>query len=208
MKCLTPYIYIIGIVFLFGCASGSGTATTPSPYAPDAIRVSYKSDSLLNAYDGAPHALRIVVYQLDCINGFNDFSKSKDGLLMLLSAKSFDSSVLSVDTFSIEPASNGTLSLARVEKTAWVGLAAGYNGLEPDKSTRFYQIPVKKARHVPVVSDPKPEPQTLDMSVVFTSDSVQDNPLQNPPKPEPQTLDMTVGLASGRFQNYPLQHGQ
>lgn len=162
---LSRLIFIV-VLFLLGCSSGKNSIKPAMPFASKAIHLSYRGDSQLNLYNDKPHALLVVIYQLDTVNGFAGLSKTEDGLLALLSGKPFDSSVMQVQPLFIEPGTKGNLDLDRVEKTAWVGIAAGYNSLMPNSATKFYMIPVKGSKQLP-----------LSIDLIFSSNSIQDNPV-------------------------------
>jgi len=167
-----------------GCSSGSSSvATTSRPYSPEGISLAYTSDSLLNSYDGRPHALLLVIYQLDGLNGFTSLTQDQTGLLSLLSGRVFDKSVMSVERRSIEPGRTDTLIIARPENAEWVGIAAGYNTLDPKLSTRYFKIPVKfKKTGLPVVSKTKGFAEKLELSLIFSPTSIQDAPIINEKK--------------------------
>lgn len=159
-----------------GCSSSGHSAKTAKAYHPDGITLAYEAEPLLNIYDGRSHTLHLVVYQLDSPNGFRKLSGNADGLAVLLSASAFDQSVLNVSTYSIEPASADTIAIGRAENALWVGIAAGYNAMQPDDATRCYRIPQQHIRGVPLVSKSKDVPEPLDIRIRFTSNSIRENP--------------------------------
>jgi type VI secretion system VasD/TssJ family lipoprotein len=172
---------ILTLCLIFSGCSGSGNvAQGPAeiPFCPSAIHLSYQADPQLNTYNGMSHAIMLVVYQLQNNNIFLDLSKTESGLLVLLSGQNFDSTVMSAQRYFIEPGSSGNLDIDRAEKTQWVGIAAGYNALEPDKSVRFYRIPLKKVKKgMPLFSKTRMEAEALDINISLSPYGIQDNPI-------------------------------
>jgi len=107
-----------------------------------AIRIGYRADPMLNAYDGAAHTVMLIVYQLAGPETFADLAKKRDGLQSLLEGKRFDTSVAGVGTFIIQPGREGVIRLDRSENARWVGIAAGYYSLDTDRAAAVYSIPV------------------------------------------------------------------
>jgi type VI secretion system VasD/TssJ family lipoprotein len=166
-------------MLISGCSSSGNIAQGPAeiPFCPSAIHISYKADPQLNIYNGMSHAIMLVIYQLQNNNTFLDLSKSEAGILVLLSGQNFDSTVMSVQRCFIEPGSTGNLDIDRAEKTQWVGIAAGYNSLEPDKSSRFYRIPLKKVKKgMALFSKTRMEADSLDINISLSPYGIQDNP--------------------------------
>lgn len=173
---------IIFCLLFSGCFSATESEQLPVeiPFRSNAIQLTYQADPFLNIYNGQPQALLLVVYQLADNNTFLDLATSGDGLLVLLSAKPFDSSVMSVRQYFIEPGESGNILIDRVEKTQWVGITAGYNNLDPEKSIRYYKIPIKKVKKgIPLLSRDKTEAGILNKAITLTPDSIQNNETSN-----------------------------
>lgn len=173
---------IILCILCYGCSSSGNTVQNPVaiPFRPKAIHLDFQADSLLNAYNGMPHAIMLVIYQLENNSAFLDLSKTEDGLRIMLLGKAFDTSVLSARQYFIEPSTRGSIQIDRVEKTQWIGIAAGYNSLYPDKSTAYYMIPMKIVKKgLPLVSKKIAEPGLLYINITLTPDSIQNNGVKN-----------------------------
>jgi type VI secretion system VasD/TssJ family lipoprotein len=171
-------------LILCGCSSSSSSSSAKQsvviPYAQKGIHLSYHADSYLNLYEGNPSNLLLIVYQLESINGFRILSQTREGLLALLDGKEFDSGVMNVAQLFIAPGSSDNVEFDRAEKTRWVGIAAGYNSLDPRRSTRFYPIPVvTKGRNIPLVSKTRQEPGRLYIDLFLSSGSIQNNPVHH-----------------------------
>ena len=166
---------LLAFFSLTACSSHKQQLEPAWSYAPGGIHLVYQSDSLLNNYDSKPHALLCLVYQLKSINGFKKLTASRDGLLHLLKGESFDSSVMGVGRLFIQPSHKDTVKLSRVENAKWVGIVAGYNDLDPEKSTKFYEIPVKiKSKGIPLFKKHEAEIEVLTLDLVFSSNSIQE----------------------------------
>lgn len=141
---LFPFVCIS---LALSCASVSTSAKKePDPartFGPKGIEIKIAASGLLNAHNDEPHALVMLVYQLDNINSFKQLTKDESGIEKLLQKEKFDPSVLSIDQLVIEPGDNKTFLLDRAENTKWVGIVAGYYSLSPGLVSRFYEIPVK-----------------------------------------------------------------
>jgi len=131
----------LALLSLVGC----GKKTPPQPtwsFEPNAIRIDYTSDPMLNAFDGRAHTLLLVIYQLTDVNAWNDLAKGEPGLRKLLQAQKFDQSVVSLDKYIIQPSEDKAITLYRSENAQWVALVAGYYQLFPGKSNMTFNIPV------------------------------------------------------------------
>ncbi len=160
-----PLLYVIVVLCLFIVSCG-GKSPEPEPeweYKPKSIQVSVSAAAMLNEYQGASHALQLVIYQFDNINKFVELAEYRDGLKKLLKAKNFDPSVQAVKKIFIDPGQTDKLVLDRAEKARYVGIVAGYFELIPGRATCFFEIPhkVKKKgmiffrKKVAVISDLK-----------------------------------------------------
>ncbi len=140
-------VWCLLVLLLAGCGGSSAAelkAATPQwTYAPGAVKLRYRSDKRLNEYDGRAHTVAMCVYQLSKPNAFNTLSKTKKGLLKLLQCKSFDPSVVYYEIVYAQPGEDRLDFLDRAEDAKYMGVAAGYNLLEPRQSTRLFQYPVE-----------------------------------------------------------------
>ena len=135
-------IFVVPFFFFVACSS------TPKPvdgsdekFAKQAISIVYKSSDKLNVYDNQSHVIPLVVYQLNDINSFESLDKNREGIIKLLEAKKFDSSVMSVTKYYVSPNETKELLLNRATKTVWVALVVGYYDMQPLQSTLKYRIP-------------------------------------------------------------------
>lgn len=139
------------LCFFFSLLLGScGTKQEPAPkldYAKGAVTVQYQADKQLNFSDQQPHALLLVLYQLSDVNVFNSFVGYREGLVKLLQATSFDSSVTAVHKKYIEPGSSGRMIFDRAGQTQHLGIVAGYYDLIPEKSSHLTALTFDTSRH-------------------------------------------------------------
>lgn len=96
---------------------------------------------MLNVFDGKPHTLVLVVYQLAGLEAFNSLAKDEDGLRKLLEGERFDPSVISADKIIVQPATKNEVFFDRFENVRWVGIVAGYYGLTPGQVNQTFKIP-------------------------------------------------------------------
>ncbi len=132
-----PLLFIL----LFSCAP----RPVPQPswtFETGAIRIGYRADPMLNAYDGAAHTVVLAVFQLTGPETFSDIAKTPDGIRSLLEGKKFDESVVGFGSYIIQPGQEGAIRLDRSENGRWVGIVAGYYDLSPDRVTATFSVPV------------------------------------------------------------------
>lgn len=165
---------ILLIFCVFGMISGCGKKPPPPQlkYAKDAITIEYQAEKELNMYNRNPHTLMVVLYQLSEVNAFNNLAASKDGLVQLLSAKSFDPSVTTVIKKYLEPGSSGSWIVDRAEKTQHVGMVAGFYTLSPDKSAILVDITYDTSRHGWLLKKTTTV-NPLDVKLIFGKDGVR-----------------------------------
>ena len=132
---------------------------------PDGVSLRIKSGTRLNEFEGKSHTVSVCVYQLSNANIFQNLSKQKDGVITLLNCKSFDKSVASFNRAIVEPGKTVDLVLDRAEGAQFVGLAAGYFELKPDKSVKLVEIPVDVVEKGVFTTDTyrRPAPLNLDL---------------------------------------------
>jgi type VI secretion system VasD/TssJ family lipoprotein len=116
----------------------------PAPalaYVPQGLLLTIRAEPDLNVQDDQPHALLVVLYQLNGVNAFNQLAKDPAGLQTLLKGGHFDASVASVDRLFLQPGQELAQPLDRAQQVQWLGVAAGYYGLGPGGCARLVQLP-------------------------------------------------------------------
>ncbi|MDO5538432.1 MAG: type VI secretion lipoprotein TssJ, partial [Desulfovibrionaceae bacterium] len=112
-----------------GCSSGTpptipaGSTTTPGAtpetmmwnFAPRAMVLHIKADTQLNFADDQSHTLRMCVYQVDKLDAFNELASTAEGLATLMQCRSFDKSVMDVQSQIVTPGQVETQMLDRAE---------------------------------------------------------------------------------------------
>jgi len=124
----------------------SSCAHKPDPvptwnFEPGAIKLSYTADKLLNRVGDKSHTLLLTVHQMSEPSAFRRLSRYEGGLRKLLEGGSADPTITAVQKVFVEPGESRTLVLDRAENTRWIGVAAGYYGMDPEKVTKVFEIP-------------------------------------------------------------------
>jgi type VI secretion system VasD/TssJ family lipoprotein len=125
----------------------------PKPMAPvewryeeSAIRLHVKADSLSNLYDGRAHALHVCLYQLREPNAFNQLTETPEGISDLLHCRLFDTGVANariLSRYGIQPGQSMQYTLDRAEGAKYLGIVAGYQVLEKERTVRLLNFPVR-----------------------------------------------------------------
>ncbi|MCP3941806.1 MAG: type VI secretion system lipoprotein TssJ [Desulfobacteraceae bacterium] len=156
-------VLLILLLFFFSCGSKKAKPEPKWVYKLQSIQISYDGNKMLNEFNGASHALQVVIYQFDNINKFVELAAYEDGLKKLLKAQNFDPSVQAIKKIYVDPGQKDKLVMDRAEKSRWIGIVAGYFGLTPGKVTCFFEIPHKVEKQgiyffrkeVAVIQDPR-----------------------------------------------------
>lgn len=128
----------------------AGCGDKPAPqfdFEKNAISIDYLADKQLNQYNEMPHSVVLAIYQLSDVNAFNSRAAYRDGLVELLSAKSFDASVTAVTKKYVEPGSSGVISMDRAAHTKYLGIVAGFYSLLPEKASLLTDVTYETGRH-------------------------------------------------------------
>ncbi len=138
-------LLICSLFLLFSCAKHNPPRWV---YEPDAITINLRADKQLNLHDEAAHTLSVCVYQLKDPKAFQRFADQQDGLLQLSECGIFDPSVAGTRRVIVHPDQELTMTLDREVGVKYIGIVAGYSGMDKAGSIRFYKIPVvKKGLH-------------------------------------------------------------
>jgi len=154
-------------------------------YAPDGLQIAVEADPLLNEVGGQPHMLAVVIVQLEAPNAFTALTADAEKLRGLLLAPGPSQGMLSLDRVFIAPGERRTLTLPRVEKAQYIGLAAGYNHLDPARSTRLYQVGVHVDSSGLIIKTRTAAPDALAIDLHLGPESVQGAPGTKPLPVEP-----------------------
>ncbi len=104
--------------------------------APGALAIRFTAMSNLNAFDGIPHALVLIIYQLSDRTYFDQLAGNPDGIRTLLSMQATDPSVKAARQMFIQPGASNIMSLERAEGGRYVALVAGFD--RPDPATAVF----------------------------------------------------------------------
>lgn len=154
-------------------------------YAQDAITLYVESTKDLNEWDGQPHSLLMVVTQFEEPSIFEPYTKSSRKLASLLLADEPPEGLLNTQRYYIEPDSSNTFKLARVDKAKYVGIALGYQHLDPRRSVRIYQIGVDMDYSGLILREYIAEPQPLRLELLLGGESIYDSLSTRPVETKP-----------------------
>ncbi|MDQ7031987.1 MAG: type VI secretion system lipoprotein TssJ [Desulfonauticus sp.] len=169
--------WILFLFFLLLFAVSCSKKPAPRPmweFKKDAIILHYTTDPLLNIFEGSPHTLLVIIYEMSDSSSFSKFAQYPAGIRKLLNQEVDDPSILTYKRIFIEPGKKGKIVLDRVERAKWIGIVAGYYSLDPQKSVKIMQIPYKIEKvgfiffKKKVAIIPK-----ITVNLVFTKDSIQ-----------------------------------
>lgn len=144
MKFSGTLLKILGIIFVFSCASKP--AVPPKPdyiYEKNAVSLHLVADPRLNLFDGIPHALSLCIYQLKDRNTFDQLTLDASGLSKLLAECSrFDPSAASSERVFVQPGDDVWLTKDRYESAEHLAIVAGYYKPTRDRCVRVIDFPV------------------------------------------------------------------
>lgn len=144
-------------------------------YERDALVLEALADPLLNPWGGQAHTLLLTVVQMAEPSVFEPYATSPDRLSELLMAQSAPSGLLSLERIFIEPGSKRRYRLARVEKARYVGIALGYQHLDPARSTRLYQFGASLEHRGLMFREYEAQPQPLRIRLRLGREAVADS---------------------------------
>ncbi len=162
MRQNSKILFAISLMFLVcSCA----TVEVEWEYKEDAIDINFKVDPKLNTYDGIPHTLYAVVYQLKDPNAYNQLIEDEAGLYKLLEGKVFDNSVVSSKTLIINPGQDVSFTFNRAENAKYVAIVAGYSMMDKDIMTRLFDVPDGKGVVSMVTRKAKPRKLKIELEM-------------------------------------------
>ncbi|PTN35975.1 type VI secretion system lipoprotein TssJ [Desulfonatronum sp. SC1] len=143
-------------------------------YLPGGLTLNLKADKDLNLFEGFSHNILLCTYQMSSPAAFQELAANLGGIRKLLECARFDQSVVHVERRFISPGQESTFVLDRAEGAQHIGLAAGYNDLQPGLVTTLYSFPVVTGRDGwwPWSSDVY-NPGTLTMDILLGPNSIQ-----------------------------------
>ncbi|MFL9988896.1 type VI secretion lipoprotein TssJ [Paraburkholderia sediminicola] len=155
-----------------GTSDAQALAGLKWDYTDHAISVDWRAAKQLNAFDGEPHAVAIVVVQTSDPNVFRKASATPAQLSQLLLASTSPTGVLDMQRLFVQPGETGQVWLARAEAAQYVGVVVGYYGLQPDLDARFFRIGVKVASKGMMVKTRTAAPEPLSISLDLGQDGL------------------------------------
>jgi type VI secretion system VasD/TssJ family lipoprotein len=137
--------FLLLVFVVYSCGAPKTIPPVEWRYEESAIQLHVNADPLLNLYDGQEHTLYVCVYQLRDPNAFNQLAATPDGIADLLQCNLFDPGVANARVLSrsgIQPGDSQPFTLDRAEGAKYLGIAAGYQLLEKERTIRLLKIPV------------------------------------------------------------------
>lgn len=125
-------------------------------------------------FEGFSHNILLCTYQLTAPAAFQELAANLGGIRKLLECARFDQTVVHVERRFISPGQESSFVLDRAEGAQHVGLAAGYNDLQPGLVTTIYSFPALQDREGiwPWSSDVY-NPGPLTMDILLGPNSIQ-----------------------------------
>gem|GEM_PF-1399653 len=143
------------------------------PRAEKGVRLRFRADRDLNAYDGRAHSLQVLVYQMDKPGAFIERAKTWEGLMTLFQAEPFDPSVKNVARLFIQPFETAFFEMDRVEDAKYIGIACGYFEAVPEKSAKVWEIkPQTEKTGILFKSKVMYSAGTFDLALRLTADAM------------------------------------
>lgn len=106
----------------------------------NAIILRVESVKSLNAFDNAPKALQMKVFQLSDPKAFLQAAKSASGLKHLLTTEQIDPAVLGMERLIVLPGVSQSVSLDRLEGARYIGIVLGYASLKQEQIFRLIPL--------------------------------------------------------------------
>lgn len=94
----------------------------------------------LTAFDNAPKALQMKVFQLSDSKAFLQAAKSASGLKHLLTTEQIDPAVLGMERLIVLPGVSQSVPLTRLEGARYIGIVLGYASLKQEQIFRLIPI--------------------------------------------------------------------
>ncbi|NYT85137.1 type VI secretion system lipoprotein TssJ [Pollutimonas harenae] len=145
-------------------------------YSDDGVQIQVQAAPALNQVQGQPHMLTLAVVQMEDPNGFTALTANAAKLKTLLLSDSPPQGVLSIKRIFIAPGEVRNLTLERVEKAQYIGLAAGYDHLDPARCTRLYRIGVEVDSSGIIVKSRTAVPEPLRIQLRLGPEGIQESP--------------------------------
>ena len=145
-------------------------------YAADGVQIALMADPHLNQSTDQPHTLALTVVQMADPNAFTAATANSAKLTTLLLADSPPPGMLALNRVFVSPGEQRTITLARVEKAQYVGLAAGYYHLDPARSARLYRIGVEVDSSGIIVTTRQAAPEPLKIDLRLGASGIQESP--------------------------------
>lgn len=144
-------------------------------YAQEAIEIDVQAQPGLNRWGGQPHTLLMVVAQAHEPGELEPYVIDPNKLAALLLAETAPSPLLGLNKFFVEPGSERSYRLARVDQARYVAVVLGYQHLDPARSARLYKIGAELDYEGLIFRVYRAQPQPLTIRLKLGDDGVLDS---------------------------------
>lgn len=144
------------------------------PFAKNGIMIELMSDVNLNFYANRPHTMVLGVVQLEDEKAFPKLLTQPRDLANSLATGNLPKGALHLDRYVVSPDTRIVMKLDRVQDAKYVGIVAGYYQFEPERSARYFRIPLNLASSGLVFKDYSAAPATLAMRLMLGPQRIVD----------------------------------
>lgn len=155
-------------------------------YAQQGIVLDVHGDPDLNRASDQAHTVTVVLVQLTDPKAFTNATASPAALGALLMAPAAPDGMLGLTRLYAAPGSQQSVTLPRFENAQYVGVAVGYQSLDPARSTRLYRIGVDITAKGLMIKNRSAAPEPLRITLQLGPDGIVDSPGTKAVIPPPQ----------------------
>lgn len=134
---------IICTCLVAGCTTPITRQTADWCYAKDAISINIKSDSLLNMYDGYPHALNIAVIQVLAPDELAKMLEGYAGIANIIGNNNPIKDEVAFKRITLQPGEHREIKMDRAAGAQYIYLIFGYALDLSNKHNYLIPIPLK-----------------------------------------------------------------
>lgn len=195
---------------LAGCAATNAAMGGNTPklaqaearwdYTADGIVLDVSADAALNFYAGQSHTVLLGVYQVAEASSFRQLMADPAATAGTLDSGAAGDGVLSFARYVIAPGTRTIIKLDRAQHAKFIGIGAGYYGLDGDGAMRLFEVPLAMSSRGWVSTTYSAAPSALMLQLRLGAARIV-NATQMPLGPEQQRL---LEAAAG-VQRAPLR---
>lgn len=155
-------------------------------YTDKGIELDVSAHAALNRAADQAHTVTVVMVQLADPKAFTNATASPATLANLLMASSAPDGMLGLTRLYVAPDSHQALTLPRFENAQYIGVAVGYQNLDPARSARLYRIGVDVTAKGLLIKNRSAAPEPLRITLQLGADGIVDSPSARAVIPPPQ----------------------